>query len=63
MSAASHGRFTRWLIGLMRTKEPERSSDRDVEKQASWAPAKVLGEYEFWSARYLNRPGPGGRVR
>src|SRR5260370_13991956 len=54
MSAAMHGCFTPWFIGLMRTKELERSSDRDVEKRSDRAPEKVLAEYRFWSARYLN---------
>src|SRR5438309_898100 len=54
MSAAFHGCFTPWFIGLMRTKELERSSDRDVEKRSDRAPAQVLAEYRFWSARYLN---------
>jgi uncharacterized protein (TIGR03083 family) len=53
MSAAFHGCFTPWFIGLMRTTEMERSSDRDVEQRADWAPEKVLGEYRVWSARYL----------
>ena len=54
MSAAFHGCFTPWFISLMRTDNLERSSDRDVEKRAGWAPEKVLSEYRFWSARYLN---------
>jgi uncharacterized protein (TIGR03083 family) len=54
MSAAFHGCFTPWFIGLMRTKDLESSSDRDVEKRSGWAPEKVLAEYRFWSARYLN---------
>src|SRR5207248_9492690 len=29
-------------------------SDRDVEKRADRSPEKVLAEYRFWSARYLN---------
>jgi uncharacterized protein (TIGR03083 family) len=54
MSAAFHGCFTPWFIGLMRTDNLERSSDRDVEKRAGWPPEKVLAEYRFWSARYLS---------
>lgn len=54
MAAAFHGCFTPWFIGLMRTKNLERSSDRDVEKRARRPPEKVLAEYRFWSARYLN---------
>jgi len=45
MSAAFHGCFTPWFIGLMRTKELERTSDRDVEKRSDRAPEKVLAEY------------------
>jgi uncharacterized protein (TIGR03083 family) len=54
MSAAFHGCFTPWFIGLMRTKDLERSSDRDVEKRADRPPEKVLAEYRLWSGRYLN---------
>src|SRR5258708_38101594 len=53
MSAAFHGCFTPWFIGLMRTDGGERSSDRDAEQRAERAPAKVLREYRVWSARYL----------
>jgi uncharacterized protein (TIGR03083 family) len=53
MGAAFHGCFTPWFIGLMRTDNVERSSDKDVARRASWDPAKVLSEYERWSGRYL----------
>lgn len=52
MGAAAHGTFTTWVIGMMTSKDIEASNDADVEKRRSWAPEKVLREYERWSKRF-----------
>jgi uncharacterized protein (TIGR03083 family) len=63
MGAAAHGFFTPWVVGLIVNGDVEAHNDRDAEKRKSWAPAKVLKEYEKWSKRAgvahaaLQKPG------
>ncbi|MGQ0843765.1 MAG: maleylpyruvate isomerase family mycothiol-dependent enzyme [Sporichthyaceae bacterium] len=51
MSAACHGTFGPWVVKLIAGKDVEAGNDRDAAKRKSWAPAKVLQEYEVWSGR------------
>lgn len=63
LSAAAHGFFTPWVVGLLVNGDIEAHNDRDAEKRRPWSPAKVAKEYEKWSRRAgvahaaLQKPG------
>lgn len=51
MGAAAHGTFGLLIVKLALGKDIEGANDADSAKRKTWAPAKVLKEYENWSRR------------
>ncbi|HEY2203137.1 MAG TPA: maleylpyruvate isomerase N-terminal domain-containing protein [Pseudonocardia sp.] len=62
LSAACHGSFTPWLIGLMRSDDVEGSNDADADQRRSWPPHLVLAEYERWSPRFVRMQAATARL-